>query len=166
MFPIKREIKLRDIPDANRWGAQRRFDIHTGVDLFCPEGEPVYAVEDGEVTTVCYFTGPEVDMPWWNTTMAVAVEGYNGVILYGEIEPANGITPGSSVKEGDLIGHVIQVLKKDKGKPRTMLHIELYESGYRGNWDFWKEREVLPPGLKNIETLLFTESVGTNDPIM
>ena len=166
MFPIKRHILLRDIPDANRFGAQRRFDIHTGVDLFCDEHEPVYAVESGEITEVCYFTGPEVEMPWWNTTMAVAIEGNSGVVLYGEIEPVDSLVKGGKVTEGDLIGHVVKVLKKDKGKPRTMLHIEWYETGYRGNWDFWKEKEKIPVGLKNIEILIFSDGVCTNYPLI
>ena len=32
MFPINKKISLSDIPEANRFGAIRRYDIHTGCD--------------------------------------------------------------------------------------------------------------------------------------
>lgn len=31
--------------------------------------------------------------------------------------------------EGQLLGNVVRVLRKDKGRPTSMLHIELYELG-------------------------------------
>ena len=48
-FPLDLTYDLEKIPAANRWGAVRKFDNHTGVDLFCDPGTPVYAIEDGEV---------------------------------------------------------------------------------------------------------------------
>ncbi len=63
MFPISKKIRLDSIPPENRWGALRKHDYHTGVDLFCPDGSPVYAVEDGIVTDVSPFTGASIGMP-------------------------------------------------------------------------------------------------------
>jgi len=31
------------------FGARRKFNVHSGIDLYAPVGEPVYAVEDGTV---------------------------------------------------------------------------------------------------------------------
>lgn len=155
MFPIKKKIELSDIPPANRFGARRRFDVHTGIDLFCNPGDPVFAFEDGEITDICYFTGEIVGMPWWNETMAVAVEGASGVILYGEIEPIGGIAVGQKIKEGETVGNVLTVLRRNKGLPMTMLHIELYRHGYRGEWDFWDLNGPKPKDLLNIEELIF-----------
>ena len=155
MFPINRYYLLEDIPAANRWGAVRKHDTHTGVDLFCPEGEPVYAFEDGEITDIAPFTGASIGMPWWAETECMAVEGKSGVILYGEIIPNPDFRIGDKIKEGALIGNVKTVLLKDKGKPRTMLHIEWYEMGYRGNWDGWWPDSGKPKDLKNIEELIF-----------
>lgn len=159
MFPIKRTYTLNNIPAPNRFGARRKHDVHTGVDLFAPEGEPVYAFEAGMVVDVCTFTGASIGMPWWNETMCVSVDGTSGVILYGEITP--NVINGQIVSEGDLIGWVKQVLIKDKGKPMSMLHIEWYEKGYKGKgfennvWEAWELNGDKPLMLKNIEELIF-----------
>jgi len=155
MFPLKNRIELHDIPPANRFGARRKFDVHTGVDLFCDHGDPIFAIEDGEITDICYFTGAVVGMPWWNETMAVAVEGESGVILYGEIDPMGGIAVGQKIKEGEIVGTALTVLKNGKGLPMTMLHIELYRYGYRGNWEIWNLDGRKPKDLFNIEELIF-----------
>jgi hypothetical protein len=153
--PIQNEYKLSDTPPHGRFGAIRKHDIHTGYDIYCKEFEPVHAIEDGVVTDICYFTGTKATppMPWWEDTMAIGVEGKSGVILYGEVVPF--ITLGENVKEGEIIGFVKRVLSKDKGLPMTMLHVELYEHGYRGNWTIWEEDGERPLGLLNSETILF-----------
>jgi hypothetical protein len=65
------------------------------------------------------------------------------------------------VNEGDLIGTVLQVLTKDKGRPMSMLHIEFYEKDYEGKgyennvWEAWELDGNPPPRLRNIEELLY-----------
>jgi murein DD-endopeptidase MepM/ murein hydrolase activator NlpD len=164
-FPLRKcdwdlELPQGDHPGA--FGAVRKFDIHTGVDLYCDEGTPVYAVEDGEVIAIEEFTGPNAESPWWHETLAVLVKGESGVVGYGEvsigfvptIENPPFIKVGELVKRGDLIGWTKQVLKKDKGKPMCMLHLELYlpkttetvwwrKEGEKANW--WKDTK--PPCL-------------------
>jgi Peptidase family M23 len=158
-FPLNRKIHLESIPAPNRFGARRKFDVHTGLDLFAPVGEPVYACEDGVVIDVCAFTGASIGMPWWHETQCVSVKGQSGVILYGEIDPK--VEVGQTVKEGDLIGTVLQVLIKDKGRPMSMLHIECYDGNYPGKgyeknvWEAWELDGEMPGGLKNIEYLLY-----------
>lgn len=158
-FPLNNDIPLSSIPAANRFGARRKFDVHTGVDLFAPEGTPIYACEDGVVIDVCTFTGASIGMPWWNETQCAAIRGVSGVILYGEI--TSYVNTGDKVQEGDLIGTVKQVLIKDKGKPMSMLHIEWYEGEYPGKgfeknvWVAWELDGETPAGLKNIEHLLY-----------
>ena len=151
-FPLDLTYDLEKIPAANRWGAVRKFDNHTGVDLFCDPGTPVYAIEDGEVVKVDWFTGAVIDMPWWEETQAVAVEGKSGVWNYAEITPNEPyIKVGKKIRQGDIIGYVKTVLKKDKGLPMTMLHLELYEHGYRGDWSMWNLNSLPYPGLINPE---------------
>lgn len=117
-----------DIPDrCGQFGAVRKYDIHTGIDLYCEEGSIVSALEDGIVVAVEDFTGTKANSPWWNDTKAVLVEGKSGVICYGEIEPC--VNVGDLIWAGDTIG---KVLKKNKGRPTTMLHLELYEKGRLG----------------------------------
>lgn len=205
--PILGNFDIDAIPAANKFGAKRKHDFHTGIDLFAPAGTQVFAIEDGIVTDVSRFTGASIGTPWWNETCCVAVEGASGVILYAELkgydptfsrekEFANlsdddkikGVplkyhhavkyyTPdiiekvstdvskydndikvkvGDSVKEGQLLGYVKPVLMKDKGLPMSMLHIELYETGYRGNWDGWWKEDEKPAQLKSMETILKT----------
>ena len=86
-FPLKNyqhQIPQDEHPGA--FGAVRKFDVHTGVDLYCPEGTPIFAVEDGRVITIEIFTGPRAESPWWYETLAILVEGESGVVCYGEVE--------------------------------------------------------------------------------
>lgn len=154
IFPIDQKPQLFSIPLQNRFGGLRKYDIHTGVDIFCEDGTPVYAVEDGIVTNIAPFTGKEAGSPWWNNTMSCSIEGKSGVILYGELYyPV--INIGDTIKEGDFIGKVKTVLKEDKGLPMCMLHIESYERGYRGDGEIWELDQNQPKQLTNIEDILF-----------
>jgi len=152
--PINIQLSINNIPKHGRFGAIRRFDVHTGTDIYCPDNESVYAVEDGIVTDICHFTGKEVDMPWWEDTMAIAIEGKYGVILYGEIYPPS-LKVGEKVVAGQEIAKIKRVLKNDKGLPMSMLHIELYKHGYRGDWSVWELDGDKPVDLLNVEDILF-----------
>jgi len=92
-------------------------------------------------------------MPWWNDTQAVAIKGKSGTINYGEVRAY--VEVGDEIKEGDLIGWVIPVLKQDKGKvPSTsMLHLELYNE-YDGKWAMWEVGDKQPSNLLNPTSLL------------
>jgi len=57
------------------------------------------------------------------------------------------VKPGAPVKYGGRIGRVKRVLKKDKGKPMAMLHLELYEPGYKGDPVGWLLGKRKPRGL-------------------
>lgn len=109
------------------FGARRKHHTHEGVDLYAPEGTPVFAVEAGVVTAVKPFTGPHAGLPWWEDTWAVWVEGDSGVVLYGEITPT--VVVGKHVGAGECVGQVMRVLRKDKGRPTSMLHLELHQAG-------------------------------------
>lgn len=138
-------------PHPGSFGAIRKHDIHTGIDLYAPEGTNVYAVEDGIVVNVEAFTGPNVGSPWWNETHAILIEGRSGVILYGEMEPL--VKNGECVNSGDLIGKVKTVLRKDKGNPMSMLHFELYKHGTKES--VWWHTEK-PDCLMNPTDLLLS----------
>lgn len=114
-------------PHPGAFGVQRKYHVHEGVDIYMPMGAPVFAVEAGEVLDVRVFTGPALGHDWWLTTYGVWVAGATGVVVYGEIAPH--VKPGQQVVAGQLLGVVTKVLKMNKGRPTSMLHLELREHG-------------------------------------
>lgn len=146
-FPHAGEFRTIPAPTSQgSFGATRLHDVHTGIDLYCEEGTPVLAAERGIVVAVVPFTGPGTDppSPWWNATEAILVEGEEHVLCYGEVHSV--VRVGDVVEPGQVIGSVLQVLKKDKGRPMSMLHFEMYE---RGTTDpvWWRPGEEKPPHL-------------------
>jgi len=137
-WPLFGLLMKRTLPcGQGSFGFKRKYDTHTGVDLYCEEDHMVVAVEDGEVVAVEHFTGYN-ESPWWEDTEAVLIEGESGVVLYGEIIPS--VKVGDKLHQGDLVGKVKRVLKKDKGLPTTMLHLELYLPGTRKS-EWWRENK-------------------------
>lgn len=126
----------RGIPIGNHPGAfgyKRSYYYHTGVDLYCNDGDEVRAVEKGMVVNVENFTGKSLGHSWWEDTKSVLILGTSGVICYGEITPNNYCQIGFSVNKGQLIGNVKRVLPFGKERPEfaghslSMLHFELYD---------------------------------------
>lgn len=145
-YPLKEATLLPD--ELGSFAAVRKHHTHEGVDLYGEQNEDVFAVEDGVVVGIEWFTGEHTNppSPWWNNTQGVLVEGESGVVVYGEILLVEGIEIGSVIKREQKVGELETVLKKDKGRPMTMLHMELYEKGVRrtGEWDHGNDR---PKGL-------------------
>ena len=152
MFPINNYKHKIPTEGQASFGGVRKFDIHTGVDLYCNNETLVFAIEDGIVVNIENFTGESAGSPWWNETNSILIEGESGVILYGELKPLTAI--GETIKKGELIGFVVPVLKKDKGvNPTTMLHMELYKHGTRESvW--WKLDEPQPSELLDVTKIL------------
>ncbi len=132
-------------PHPGAFGFVRNKHIHEGVDLYVPQGTPVSTVEAGEIVAVLPFTGEHVAKigkpasPWWLETFALLVEGESGVVVYGEIGfPA--LKVGTKVPAGEYVGNVTRVLRTDKGRPTTMLHLELHRHGTRMWADWVKSR--------------------------
>jgi len=126
MIPIENFIYPDDV---GKFGTIRKYDVHTGIDLYCEKGSKVHAIEGGIVANIIDFTGNDAGSPWWNSTKAVLIEGKSGVICYGEVEPR--VMIGQTINEGDVIAVIKEVLKKYKGRPTSMLHLELYNNKTR-----------------------------------
>ena len=118
-------------PHPGAFGITRAHHTHEGVDLYAPEGTPVHAVERGQVVRIEWFTGQDAASPWWNDTQAVFVEGESGVVVYGELLADPDLSEGLHIPAGALLGTLVPVLRQDKGRPMTMLHLELHEPGTR-----------------------------------
>jgi murein DD-endopeptidase MepM/ murein hydrolase activator NlpD len=152
------ETGLPLLPHLGAFSANRQHHTHEGVDFYVPDGTPVHAVEDGAVVGVMPFTGVAAGCDWWHDTDAVLVEGATGVVVYGEITPA--VKNGDSVKRGDVVGHIKQVLKEDKGRPMSMLHLELHKHGTRDVYE-WTDKTGRPDSLLDpTPHLLNTVDVG------
>jgi len=126
-WPLLKSLPV--FPDyPGTFGAIRKYDVHTGVDLYCSPDQQIVAITDGTVIKVEHFTGSMATppTPWWNNTDAVYVETNVGVMVYGEISPV--VSVGDKIAAGDTVGYVnVPVLKKDKGRPMHMLHLELLD---------------------------------------
>jgi len=130
--------KCPGIPVNGHQGAfltKRKYHTHTGVDLYCEDGQFVNAVEPGVVVGIEDFTGNSQQTPWWNDTQCILIEGATGVICYGEVSPSQFISIGQSVLKNQYIGKVVRVLKEGKERPdieghsTSMLHMEIYKHG-------------------------------------
>lgn len=139
-------------PHPGSFGAVRKFDIHTGVDIYFKKDEEkkIYALEDSTYVYNSIFTGPEVMTPWWNTTYALVLKGSSGLHhLYGEISICPFLLQRVSaysryhhyytakkeesvIRKGTLLGTVIPVLKDHEVRDyiphhsNYMLHFEMY----------------------------------------
>ena len=148
MKPLSNPIHF--IPDNDHegsFGIERKHDIHTGIDIYCQNGDLVYSIEDGTIIDIVQFTGFD-ESPWWNDTYAMVIKSNdnNHIWLYGELKEPNLII-GEKVFKGSIIGQVETVLKKNKNKPMTMLHIELYSTYSKPV--IWNLNTPCPKGLEN-----------------
>lgn len=151
-------LVMPDIPVGNHFGSfgvERKYDYHTGVDLYCEKGDIVRAIEPGVVTEINWFTGTKLGLPWWNDTRCVCVEGNSGVIVYGEMQEFDNIKVGSKITRGLPLGEIKTVLKKDKGKPMNMLHLMLLKHGTKeANIVSWLHGSDIPEGLMDPTNML------------
>lgn len=149
---IETEIPVQEHVGA--FGVQRRHHQHEGVDLYGLPGDPVRAMETGVVVGCFPFTGAAANSPWWADTECLLVEGASGVLNYGEICVREGLRPGVQISAGDVLGHLVQVLRHDKGRPMTMLHLERYATGTTVPLQEWSLGTVQPSILCDPTVLL------------
>jgi len=145
-------IPSGDHPGA--FGVKRRHDIHTGIDLYCNDGDEVYAISSGIVVDIQEFTGFG-ETPWWNDTYCIIVKQYKdgNYVVYGELTAS--VQVDDIVEQGTILGNVKQVLKKDKGVTSTsMLHLEYYDKSFDLNPVVWKLDEEKPECLLDPNVLL------------
>ena len=144
---IDSEVEIPIYPHCGSFSAKRKYDRHRGVDLYAPCGTVVTAVEDGVVKVIRPWTGVDANCDWWEDTDAILIEGVSGLVVYGEIEINSKLNIGDRVYPGDILGKVKTVLKKDKGRPMSMLHLELREPGFYNNID--KNWTNVPDGISD-----------------
>lgn len=127
--------------DKDKDGIRDREEVrqHAGVDLYCRNNTPVYAMESCRVVRV-------TDSFYLGTGCVECVGLY--AIRYGEIIPAE-IKLGDGIPEGTIIGWV----KKCEGIKQPMLHLEMYGVGVIGR-----------PSLTDLNRPPFYRTIGLIDP--
>lgn len=152
---------------ANLFGAVRKYDVHTGIDIFAEKGTIVTSPFDGEVVKIGNFTGMDAEptpSPWWNDTQYVIVKHLIPVfyahgefidiyVLYGEINVNPELFVGQQIKEDEVLGTVVQVLKHNKGLPTSMLHVEMYNE-CPSTPAIWHLNDQKPPNLQDPQDFL------------
>jgi len=149
LWPLPDIVPLLPEAHPGAFGTKRRYDIHTGIDLYCAPNTEVISIEPGEVIKIEEFTGINASSPWWNDTHAVWIynKDEDRTIVYGELSPVFS-NRGKYLPAGSYIGSVKTVLKKNKGLPMSMLHLEMYE-GIPKEIVWWDLGSVQPDGLSN-----------------
>lgn len=145
-YDWKTQIEIPIYPHCGSFGIRRKHDIHKGVDLYANIEEDVCAVEDGVIVDICPFTGEHAGFPFWENTWGVYVKGNSGIVVYGEIKPYSNWKIGDVIKQGKDIGYVLPVLKKDNGRPMSMLHLELHDEAHI-HTDQWELNKYTPIGV-------------------
>lgn len=96
---------------------------HAGVDLYAAKGTAIRAMKDGKVIQHYNF---------YLGTKALEINHGDMVIRYGEIlRVAEGIKTGVSVKRGQIIAYVGELVFKS-GNKMSMLHLEAYKGNATG----------------------------------
>ncbi|MER9254543.1 N-acetylmuramoyl-L-alanine amidase [Mesorhizobium sp. M0598] len=132
---------------ASGANASRRFlayrnggtRFHCAIDLYCSEGDPVVALEDGRIVNFYHF---------YQNTYALLIQHDGYVVNYGEVAPNSlaslGLRVGDRVSAGQRIGTVGRL---------NMLHFETYASGTTRNYS-WPKANPRPSRLRNPSQLL------------
>jgi len=108
----------------DNFGEPRGTRRHEGVDLLATQGQPVYAVADGVLTEQTDVSSPLAGNSWGLTAVGGAYYFYAHLSSF-----APGLTKGSTVARGDVIGFV-----GDTGNPgpgNYHLHFEVHPGGPR-----------------------------------
>ena len=136
---------------------------HCGVDIYAPKGSDVVCVAPGDVIETGIFTSPD-KVPYWYVTYYAIIKNDDGAYCtYAEMKDVQ-VEEGQRIEAGSLLGHVGNVLDRDKingnspgyiqrlkeAENDSMLHFEVFSERPTGTDDYlggnWFN-EGRPPGL-------------------
>lgn len=123
-YPLSSKHTADPTSGGRAFGASRDNGnrAHAGIDLIVAPGVEVIACTSGEVSYISYnfFAG----------TDAIVIKNNDGTwMTYGECKPLDGISIGTKVTKGQIIGTIIA----NNSKGTSMLHFEAYKGDSTGN---------------------------------
>lgn len=97
--PVQGGGRLRSRFGYRRHPISKTYKLHAGIDLAAPRGTPIYASGDGVVERAQWFSG------YGRYVELRHVNGFS--TRYGHMSKiASGMTPGTRVRQGQIIGYV------------------------------------------------------------
>lgn len=132
------------------FGFKRKHHYHEGIDFYVPLGHRIYSGWDGQIVSVFQLTGAAVGSDWWEDSWACMIQSDSYYWMLGELSFETIIVhPGENIRKGQFIGCVGKVLKKDKGRPQTMLHLQCHTlNSQQDDWAaLWSDYKQKPNGL-------------------
>ena len=131
IFPmpyVPKDFKLDSsghLPSGTGWGKDRGggYPPHAATDVVAPVGTPILAVDWGtiiEFTRTGFYAG----------TGSIGIRHPEFVARYAEINPAKGLSEGTLVQQGQIIGQVAQA---NNEKKTHMLHFEMFADTQSGD---------------------------------
>ena len=147
--------------EPGSFGSIRKYDIHTGVDIYVENGTGIQPVEDGVIVDIRQFTGKKVGSSWWEDTWCVSVKGKSGIVCYGEVDLPRGYKVGDNVYTEDIFSYVKAVLPENKIRKdirhhnNAMLHLELYRNIEDGICITWNKEEKRSKNLLDPSVYLY-----------
>jgi len=112
---------------ARRFMAKRGEKYHVGIDLYCSHGDPVIAMEDGQIVNIYHF---------FHGAYCLIVQCDSGLVInYGEVANKSwkefGLEKGSRIKKGQGIARIGTM-----SGGSSMLHFETYMPPTKNNKRF------------------------------
>ena len=125
VWPVPKSY-IKTIPKNGQQGSfweHREDRHHCGIDIYAPVGSEVLAIEDGMVITVDHFTSPK-EIPYWNETYYILLKNQDNYLCkYAELQEVT-VKVNEYVKAGQVIGHIGQVLNKNKINTSSPVYIQ------------------------------------------
>ena len=159
---------LKSIVVTGAWGNSPAFYKpqlgHNGIDLACPVGTPVYAIEDGTVA----FEGWGQNHSWMG-----AIAGISAIIRHSSFHSGYAhlsqtiVSIGQAVKKGQLIGYS----GNTGGSTGPHLHVEVlplnpnFQNGYAGRVNPATLFTFQPYGSDGSQPLTPTQRLSGSNPV-
>lgn len=103
--------RKQDVPGHNVVLGYSRPGVGDALDIFCPAGEPVYAMHSGRISRIADRGG---------RLSCIYISGGRTTTVYAHIHIHDRVVLGSNVREGELIGWVGRKLSDPH------LHLEIW----------------------------------------